>query len=124
MITAIGVSLIGALSTFHLSRFKKIGAIRASGLLTLVAYAILYFTVPNYEMMAVIFFGSTFVGMSCPTKMHNYTIVIGAVFFALFFQYLVPYLKGYGGALGTSAFLSVLIIQLTLYFGRKLARSN
>ncbi|MFG1492855.1 hypothetical protein [Halobacteriovorax sp. ZH4_bin.1] len=124
MITAIGVSLIGALSTFHLSHFKKIGAVRASALLTLVAYAILYFIVPNYEMMAVIFFGSTFVGMSCPTKMHNYTIIIGAVFFALFFQYLVPYLKGYGGALGTSAFLSVLVIQLVLYLGRKLARSR
>ncbi|WP_412463213.1 hypothetical protein [Halobacteriovorax sp. RT-2-6] len=122
MITAIGVSLIGALSTFHLSRLKTFGAIRASALLTIIAYAILYLTVPNYEMMAVIFFGSTFVGMSCPTKMHNYTIVIGSVFFALFFQYLVPHLKGYGGALGISAFLSVLVIQLVLYFGRKLAR--
>ncbi|EPZ49980.1 hypothetical protein M902_0899 [Bacteriovorax sp. BAL6_X] len=124
MITAICVSLIGALSTFHLSRFNKIGTIRASAFLTLVAYTILYFTVPDYEMMAVIFFGSSFVGMSCPVKMHNYTIIIGAVFFALFFQYLVPYLEGYGGALGMSAFLSVLVIQLALYFGRKLARSN
>lgn len=124
MIANIVISLIASISTFHLSKFKSFGAVRSSAFLSLIAYVILYFISPHYELYAIVFFGGSFVGMSCPSKMNNVTIVIGGVLFALFFQYLVPFLKGYGGALGLSAFLSVAIIQLILHLRRKLASSS
>lgn len=87
------------------------GNIRASAGLTLLSFIdfslIHYFFDIDVLYFTSIFFGGTFVGMSCPTKVTTIEILISACFFALFFIFLVPLVPGMGGALGLSAFLSV-----------------
>ena len=124
MISSIIISIIAGISTFQLSQLKAFGIIRSSALLSLIAYGILYLLTPNYELLSIVFFGASFVGMSCSSRMHNITVTISSIIFAIFFHYLAPLLKGYGGALGLSAFLSVAIIQLFLHLFGKLATSR
>ncbi|WP_462159556.1 hypothetical protein [Pseudoalteromonas sp. GB56] len=126
MLTVIFISLAitGALSTFFLAKLREFDAIRASSLLAIIAYVGLYFCTEEPNLYAAVFFGGTFVGMSAPHRFGWYTQVSAAVMFALLFQYLVPRLQGYGGAIGVSAFLSVCVCHLAILLGAPRSKNS
>ena len=121
-IDLIAISLCGALSTFLLAKRNRFDAIRASSSLSIIAFVVFYFTTVQFEFYSLIFFGSTFVGMSAPKRFGLYSQIVAAVLFALLFENLVPFIKDYGGALGLSAFLSVCVCHLGILLGAP--RSN
>lgn len=123
IIWAIIISQLGAYVTFILSQRNRFDAIRASAGLSLLAYGIFTLIDINAQMYSTVFFGATFIGMSAPTRFSNKTIIVSALFFALFFIYLVPLLKGFGGALGLSSFLSICLTHSLRLLIIKFAKS-
>lgn len=115
------ISLAGAFSTFELSKFKNIGSIRSSCLTSLLFYGVLntgdFFTAYQQLTYSSLFFGASFVGMCSSSKFGRKNIFLASVLFTYFFIELVPSIKFLGGALGFSAFLSVLLSQF-YFFGR------
>lgn len=111
------IALLGAFLTFYLAKHNRFDGIRASSVLTIVAYLIIYVLGFNAELYAIIFFGGTFIGMSAPHRFGVYTITSASIIFSFLFEYLVPILDGYGGALGLSAFLSVCICHIFILLG-------
>lgn len=111
------ISLLGAFLTFLLAKHDKIGAIRASAILSIIAYFAFSATVANYELYSTLFFGGTFIGMSAPKRFGIYTLCSASIMFSLLFYYFVPLIKSYGGALGLSAFISVCTCHLAILLG-------
>lgn len=111
------ISLLGALSTYWLAKRNRFDGIRASASLSIFAYCIFYVLNLNPELYSLVFFGSTFVGMSAPKRFGWYTILIAAMIYSVQFIYLIPYIKSYGGALGLSAFLAVCVCHLGILMG-------
>lgn len=118
----IAISLIGAISTFLLAKRNRFDGIRASTSLSIIAYFVFFAANLNVELYSLVFFGSTFVGMSAPKRFGLYTQIIAALVFTMLFENLVPFINGYGGALGLSAFLSVCVCHLGILMGAP--RSN
>jgi len=111
-------SIIGALFTYIVSiRFKE-GPVMASGLIGLMAGAFLpFFLGETGEMLAVVTFGASFVGMSASKKMPEETLMIfSGLVFGLIFIVSAPYFGGAGGKLGTTAFASVLSVYGLRHF--------
>ncbi len=120
----IAISLIGAISTFLLAKRNRFDGIRASTSLSIIAYFVFYAAKLNVELYSLVFFGSTFVGMSAPKRFGLYTQIIAALVFAVLFENLVPFINGYGGALGLSAFLSVCVCHLGILMGAPRSNKN
>jgi len=116
------ISLLGAISTYLLAKRNRFDAIRASSCLSILAYGIFYLVGLNTELYSLVFFGSTFVGMSAPIRFGLESICLSAVLFTVFFEYLIPHLTGFGGALGISAFLSVCISHIAFLLLAKIKR--
>ncbi|WP_100914898.1 hypothetical protein [Pseudoalteromonas spongiae] len=111
------ISLFGSLATYLLAKRNRFDGIRASTSLSIIAY-LFFFTVQwDVALYSLVFFGSTFVGMSAPKRFGIYTQVIAAVLFSVLFENLVPFIKDYGGALGLSAFFSVCVCHLGILLG-------
>lgn len=111
------ISLMGALSTYYLARRNRFDAIRASSGLSLCAYGVFYFLNLNPELYSLVFFGSTFVGMSAPKRFGLYSQIVSACLFAWLFEHLLPLIQDHGGALGVSAFLSVCVCHIGIVLG-------
>ncbi|MDQ2044429.1 hypothetical protein NRL14_11895 [Pseudoalteromonas sp. 20-92] len=111
------IALLGAFLTFFLAKKNRFDAIRASAALSIVAYLLLSVLNLNPELYSMVFFGGTFIGMSAPHRFGIYTVTNSAIIFSILFEYLVPRLDGYGGALGISAFLSVCICHTFILLG-------
>ncbi|MGO2013115.1 MAG: hypothetical protein ACTJH9_15445 [Pseudoalteromonas sp.] len=116
-IASIILSLLGAFLTFFLAKHNRLDAIRASALLSIIAYFILSITNLNAELYSSLFFGGTFIGMSAPKRFGVYTLFSASVIFSVLFDNFVPLFKSYGGALGVSAFLSVCICHIAILLG-------
>ncbi len=105
-------SIIGALLTYILNiRFKE-GPVMASGFIGLMAGAFLPLIFNETgQMLAVVTFGASFVGMSAHKKMPEETLMIfSGLLFGLIFIVSAPYFGGAGGKLGATAFTSVLSV--------------
>lgn len=111
------IALIGAFLTFYLAKHNRFDGIRASAALSIIAYLIFDAANFNPDLYGIIFFGGTFIGMSAPHRFGVYTVASSSIIFSLLFEYLVPILDGYGGALGLSAFLSVCICHIFILLG-------
>lgn len=118
------LATVGALATFLVAKSAHFDAIRASSALAIIAYLVLYICTQNPDLYAAAFFGGTFVGMSAPHRFGWYTQVSAALLFALLFQFLVPRLNGYGGALGVSAFLSVCVCHIAILLGAPRSKNS
>jgi O-antigen/teichoic acid export membrane protein len=105
------VSVCGALGTFFLAQHRFFNPVRASSFLTLVFIALAYALTSHVELWSAAFFGGSFVGMSAPHRLSVLMLTIATAVFVAFFVWLLPLLEGVGGALGLSAFLSVVIIR-------------
>ncbi len=105
--------LFGALPTFYLSSLKHIGPIRASALVTLLGVFIFGFFPSTFsEYRDVLIFGGSFIGMSGVERISKYFLPLGCIFFYGYFMAIAPHIKGFGGALGLGAFLSVVPLAL------------
>ncbi|MBA2405931.1 MAG: hypothetical protein H0V66_14235 [Bdellovibrionales bacterium] len=113
MVNLLLVVLISQLSTqatHTLALKENFGAVRASSFLTLVFIG-LTFTLP-FEIiptLQAVFLGSSFVGMTDPKRLSRWQLFIASLIFCVNFQFLIGYLKVFGGALGLSAFIACLI---------------
>lgn len=105
-------SLLGAWLTYLLSHHAKFTPVRASSLLTLLFYCVLYLLGVAPDMWAAAFFGGSFVGMSAPHRFGMMAVTVAGSLFAACYEVLLPFIAGVGGALGVSAFLSVAAVHL------------
>lgn len=116
MILLIALSILLSVLTFSFSKLNSIGAIRSSAIITLISCGIIMLLRTTWkfdsETYMALSFGASFVGMSCPTRFGIKSIALGGLFFGIFFLNLVPLLTGFGGALGTSAFLAISLVHL------------
>jgi len=103
------LAIAATLSTFLLSQQRGFNAIRASSALTILFYGIMLLLGVDAEFWASVFFGASFIGMSAPHKFSYVALILSSLCFSVFFIALLPFLEGIGGALGCSAFLSVVI---------------
>lgn len=110
------VSLVAVFGTHHLAQINKVGSVRASSLLTLafclMTYPISHEIIPSLQAA---FFGASFVGMASPTRLSKVQLFIASLVFTFIYVFLIHHLKGIGGALGFSAFVSCLITQIPLF---------
>ena len=105
--------------THYLIVEKKMGSIRASSLVTLLFIALS--TPFNFEMnptLHAVCLGASFVGMTDPKRLSMWHLGLASVAFSIVFSNLLQYLKGLGGALGSSAFISCLLIYV---FSKKIS---
>jgi len=109
--------LLGAFLTFYLAKHSRFDGVRASSSLSIIAYLIFSALNLNPDLYAIVFFGGTFIGMSAPHRFGIYTVASSSILFSILFEFLVPKLDGYGGALGISAFLSVCICHTCILLG-------
>lgn len=97
--------------THYLIVKRKMGSIRASTLVTLLFIAA---TTPfSFGMSATlqaVCLGSSFVGMTDPKRLGIWPLALASLAFAVVFTMFIHYLNGLGGALGSSAFVSCLLI--------------
>lgn len=107
------VAQVSTQLTHYLIVEKNFGSIRASTLVTLVFIA---FTTPfNFEInptLHAVCLGATFVGMTDPKRLSIWKLALASVAFSIVFSKLIQHLNGLGGALGTSAFVSCLLIYV------------
>jgi hypothetical protein len=119
------ISIAGGLSTYLLA--KRIGNVKASALLSLIV-ALLVFEYFKYHEITwamnyvpVIFFGASFVGMSAGKTIKSWAwICIASLIFVAIFLGFPELLKGFGGGLGTKAFISVVSTILLIKLFSKL----
>lgn len=120
-----GTGICGAMATYFVNTRLKQGPVRASALLTLTVAAFFYFfpevlSVYLTKNIPVVFIGSTFIGMVSAQKMSSYTgIAIAGLVFAIIYLNTSNFFDGYGGALGTSACISILVMLCIPYFKSK-----
>lgn len=103
--------------TFYLSHTLKQGAVRASSLLAL-AVSLFFYLFPNlldhylttHIPAAVI--GASFIGMVSYDRLAtNLGLSLAGLLFGVIFLNTSRFFDGYGGALGTTACISVLIVM-------------
>lgn len=110
------ISILGALSTFELSKTKYFDSLRSSALLSSIFYLLCSFFLVEYSSNAItwasVFFGSSFVGMCSEKRFERINIVIASLAFSYIYTFLSPSFDHLGGALGFSAFLAVLLSEI------------
>ena len=115
-----GVASLGAVSTHYLSAKKNWNSIKASAFLAFIASSILYgvktfqvdFIYPNMELLSFVFFGGTFVGMTSSHLFKFGKLIIATAVFSFLFIAFNPSFQSIGGALGTTACISVIFVHL------------
>lgn len=107
-------STLSALSTYFISERLNQGAVRASALVTLVISLIFllsadWISEPYYTQLPVVVFGASFVGMVSSKILQQYlSVAFSGIIFSIIYLNLSPYFNGVGGALGTTACISVI----------------
>jgi hypothetical protein len=106
-ISVLGTSILGAQICFYLIHDRRMSTVRASSGSTL-AFAILIglLPIPFITTLRAAFFGATFVGMSDRSRLGRRRVLLASFIFSVIFTLLVPLFKGFGGTLGTAAFIS------------------
>ena len=105
----------GATLTYLANHHFRMGAVRASALLSLLVALILYlfpYLLPSYliKHIPLVFMGASFIGMVSQKVMGNFVLlIISGVIFSLIYMNSSQFFAGYGGALGTTACIAVLV---------------
>lgn len=117
--------IVGSISTYYMSTQMKQGPVRSSALLTLVV-AILFYLFPEVlspqlsKNIPVVFIGASFIGMVSSTQLSTYMgLSLAGVIFALIYINTSRFFDGFGGALGTSACISLLVVLSVPFFKSK-----
>lgn len=110
------VGFSGAIITFYVNEGIRQGPVRASALLSFSVSLIVRFNAGILEPYLIqniplVFIGSSFIGMVSSRLISNYwTIGSAGALFCIIFLNASKFFHGYGGALGTAACISLLII--------------
>ncbi|MGB1205195.1 MAG: hypothetical protein ACPG5B_06085 [Chitinophagales bacterium] len=106
--------IVGTILTFYVSEQLKQGAVRASALLSLIV-GLFFYCFPEIlntyltKNIPLTFIGASFVGMISSKKMTNYGLLtLSGIIFSIIYINQSIFFDGYGGALGTSAFIALL----------------
>jgi len=119
MLTTISIyltSILGAFLTFLVNTKYKQGPVRASALLTLIVAGVCFlfpkiFSEDIINQIPWVFFGSSFVGMTSGKLTRNYiSIIFAGIVFGFIYTVSPDFFNGYGGALGTAACISILVV--------------
>lgn len=107
------VSQVSGQATRALASRNNFGIIRASSFLTLTFIGTtLPFSFTIIPTLHAVFLGSSFIGMTERELLNRNQLILASFIFCLNFQFLIHYLKDFGGALGFSAFVSCLATHL------------
>ncbi|MBW3015933.1 hypothetical protein KY330_05925 [Candidatus Woesearchaeota archaeon] len=116
------VSVLGAVLTYILSIKYKKGPVLASALLSLIVGLVCYF-IPGElaKVIPVAFIGASFAGMASEEVIPNKEMMMfSGVVFGFIFINTSKFFTGFGGGLGTTACLSVVITLGVMEFVKKL----
>lgn len=108
--------IIGVIATFALANVLQQGAVRASAALSLFVGLFFYFFPELFSEylthhIPLVFIGTSFVGMVSKNLLHNYwSLGISGIIFTILYIQTGPFFEGFGGALGTTASISVIVI--------------
>ncbi|SFC28280.1 hypothetical protein SAMN04487907_103200 [Zunongwangia mangrovi] len=107
--------IFGALLTWFINNHKAKGAVRASALPSLII-GLFFYCFPNLlsvfltKQIPLVFIGASFVGMVSIKIISKWIYVaISGLVFSLIYINTGKFFNGFGGALGTTACISVLI---------------
>ncbi len=113
--------IISALLTYVVNNKYEQGAVRASAGLSLLVGLFFYFFPDIFtpyltKNIPIVFIGATFIGMVSSKILSSYLLVgFSGFIFSIIYLNASPFFKGYGGALGTTAAISVLVsLSLTV----------
>lgn len=114
-------ALIGSFSTHCLIRYQKWHGVKASSFLSLLTALICRFLILEQtylvETLPIIFIGATFIGMVSFKQTSSFVgIAAATLIYCILFFYSSTYFQGYGGVLGTTACVSLLVVLSTRYF--------
>ncbi|QNK76198.1 MULTISPECIES: hypothetical protein [Winogradskyella] len=106
--------ILGATLTFFISEKLRQGAVKASALLSLIV-GLFFYCFPDLlspyltKHIQIVFIGSSFIGMVSASTMKSYTLLaIAGTLFTIIYMSKKNVFNGYGGSLGTLAFVSLL----------------
>lgn len=110
-------SIVGVVLTFYVSTKMEHGAVRASAGLSLIV-GIFFYLFPAVlspyltHNIPLAFMGASFVGMVSEKIIRNYwPLVLAGIVFSILYLNTGSYFEGFGGALGTTASISVIVIM-------------
>lgn len=107
--------IISAILTYVVNNKYRQGAVRASAGLSLLVGLFFYFFPELFspyltKNIPIVFIGATFIGMVSSKILPSYLLVgFSGFIFSIIYLNSSPFFKGYGGALGTTAAISVLV---------------
>lgn len=113
--------VFGSLLTYYFNNKLKLGGVLSSSLLTCIVAGFIHFF-PTYipEQLAnhipLIFIGSSFVGMVSSNQLSTFIgVSLSGLVYSLIYINTSQFFDGFGGALGTSACISLLVIMSIPY---------
>ncbi len=108
--------ILGSTLTYFLSTEKKQGPVRSSSLLSLIVASFFHFfphLLSDYltSNIPVVFIGASFIGMVSSTQLSSYIgLSLAGALFTIIYLNTSRFFDGFGGSLGTSACIAVLVI--------------
>ncbi|SKB39716.1 hypothetical protein SAMN05660776_0954 [Salegentibacter holothuriorum] len=121
--------IISALITYVVNNKYRQGAVRGSAGLSFLVGLFFYFFPEIFnpyltKNIPIVFIGATFIGMVSSKILPSYLLVgFSGFIFSIIYLNASPFFKGYGGALGTTASISVLVsLSLAVVSKKKLSR--
>jgi len=106
--------ILGSTLTFFVSEQLRLGAVKASALLSLIV-GLFFYIFPNLlnsylsEHLPIVFVGTSFIGMVSSKTLKSYTLLaIAGTLFTVIYINKNNVFDGYGGALGALAFMALL----------------
>ncbi len=124
MVLSFIISSIVILMSIFFQRKTKFSVVQISSVCTIIAGLImLALKIDSFSYYLQLIFGASFVGMTDQKHTTNKLLPFLVILYPLIFVYIYPNLPIQGGALGFSAFLSVLFSFLLkkLIFDKKIA---
>ncbi|CAM4248537.1 hypothetical protein [Gillisia hiemivivida] len=110
-------SILGVVLTFYVSTKMEHGEVRASAGLSLTV-GIFFYLFPAIlspyliHNIPLAFMGASFVGMVSEKIIHNYWVLaLAGIMYSILYLNTGSYFEGFGGALGTTASISVIVIM-------------
>ncbi|WP_298952727.1 hypothetical protein [uncultured Nonlabens sp.] len=108
------VGIIGSVFTYYVNEHLKQGAVRASALLALIV-GLFFYLFPHVlneylsKSIPIVFIGTSFIGMVDSHSKGSYLrLAIAGILFSIIYIYKAKFFNGFGGGLGTMAFIALL----------------
>ncbi|MGS2741752.1 hypothetical protein [Sinomicrobium sp. M5D2P17] len=121
LLVLIITALTGALATYYCCNRFGWSPVRSSAMLSMVV-ALFFKIFPDVlsqyltETIPFVFIGATFVGMVSARQTTSYFgISLAAVIYSIILLNMSDYFQGYGGALGTTACVALLVVLSSRY---------